>query len=67
MSAEIAVPGTAEVEAEVAEEAEVVGSSVFGFVMVAEESGTGPAEKAARWSVYLEQHSGVSEELTLGP
>lgn len=62
VSAETAVPVTAEVEAAAVV---VAGLSVFGFVMEAEELGT--AEKARRWLVYLEQHSGVSEESTLDP
>lgn len=66
VSAETAVPVTAGVEA-VAEVVVAAGLSVFGFVMEAEELGTGPAEKVRRWSVYLEQHSEVSEESTLGP
>lgn len=66
VSAETAAPVTAEVE-EAAEVVVAAGLSVFGFVMEAEESGTGPAEKARRWSVYLEQHLEVSEESTLGP
>lgn len=67
VSAGIAVPVMAEVEA--APEVVVVaaGLLVFGFVMEVEESGTGPAEKAKRWSVYLEQHSEVSEVSKLVP
>lgn len=67
VSVETAAPVTAEVEAAPAEVVVAAGLSVFDFVMEAEELGTGPAEKARRWSVYLEQHSEVSEESTLGP